>query len=109
MKSDYTPNQPSPHHAQHSLESEFYRLVRTRARQSHSQRQLSRQQIREIISQITQQILAFLTGQTALSIRKQLTPDGHCQWIIYNPQTNTRHTFESERAVRIWLEQRHLR
>ena len=109
MKSDYTPNQPSPRRAQHSLESEFYRLVRTRSQHSRSQHKLSRQQVRAVVGQITQQILAFLTGQASLSIRKQLTPDGHWQWIVYNPQTNVRHTFESERAVRIWLEQRHLR
>ena len=52
-------------------------------------------------------LIEFLTGQSEPSIRTKQIADGSVQWIAYDPQSNQRRVFDSEQAVRVWLEQRH--
>ncbi len=53
-------------------------------------------------------LLDFLTGQQQLAIREQQR-NGQCQWAVYDPETQRRHVFNSQSAVRAWLEQRYHR
>ena len=53
-------------------------------------------------------LLDFLTGKTEISIYQRQTLSGFQQWIVYDSQVNRHSVFESEQAVRVWLEQRHL-
>ncbi|MGB7488295.1 MAG: hypothetical protein WA901_19035 [Phormidesmis sp.] len=51
----------------------------------------------------------FLTGQQVLSIQVKTLADGRQRWTAYDPATDTRHVFDSQQAVRTWLEQRYYR
>ncbi|MGB7085999.1 MAG: hypothetical protein WBD47_10625 [Phormidesmis sp.] len=46
----------------------------------------------------------FFTGKQTLSIRRRSRSNGTTQWIVYDPHRNDRHVFDSEQAVRAWLE-----
>ena len=52
-------------------------------------------------------LLDFLTGEDALSVRKQQIAHGKTIWTVYDSTTDTRRTFESQQAVRTWLETRY--
>ncbi len=52
-------------------------------------------------------LLNFLTGSQTLNIVKRSRPDGTVQWIVYDPNTEHPRFFDSEQAVRVWLEQRY--
>ncbi len=54
-----------------------------------------------------QALLDFFTGQQTLSIRKKQLKNKTIQWIVYDPHRDSRHVFDSEAAVRDWLEQRY--
>jgi len=83
-----------------SLESEFRQV----SRQSQGLARFS-----VWLQQSGTALLNFLTGQPALSIRVKMLADGRCQWVAYDPATDTRHVFDSQQAVRTWLEQRYHR
>lgn len=51
----------------------------------------------------------FLTGKQTLSVREKILKHGERQWIVYDSRSDTRHVFDSEAAVRSWLEQRYYR
>lgn len=42
-------------------------------------------------------------------ISKHLNRQGELYYRVYDPDQKTRHTFSSEEAVRIWLEEQHHR
>lgn len=99
MQSDFKPPSPAVSSAIYpaiSLEAEF-RATLKRDRQGHKQPK-----------RWFHYLIEFLTGQSEPSIRKKQTADGSVQWIVYDPQSNQRSVFDSEQAVRVWLEQRHL-
>ncbi|MEO0771008.1 MAG: hypothetical protein AAFY72_16570 [Cyanobacteria bacterium J06649_4] len=52
-------------------------------------------------------IVDFLTNQPQLSVRVKTLPNGQQQWIAYDPEQDIRRTFDSQQAVRVWLEQRY--
>ena len=52
-------------------------------------------------------LVDFLTGRSQLSIRAKTLPNGQQQWIVYDPEQDIRRTFDSQQAVRAWLEQRY--
>ncbi|MGI8934174.1 hypothetical protein [Leptolyngbya sp. BC1307] len=90
MNSELTPG---------SLEAEFCQVVRQGRLRSRQKR----------IRQWAKAVIDFLTGQQTLSIRKQLSADGTVQWMVYDPDSGSRRLFNSEQAVRVWLEQRYYR
>ena len=55
------------------------------------------------------ELLCFLAGQQTLSIRSTVLTNGTIQWRVYDPATDSRYTFDSQQAVRTWLEQRYYR
>ncbi|MBE9061907.1 hypothetical protein [cf. Phormidesmis sp. LEGE 11477] len=91
-----------------SLESEFQRIVsRQQSRPFATKQQTwSNHPLKAIWARTGQYLVDFLTGQQSLSIRQQTTTTGELQWIIYDPVTQTRLSFSSEQAVRVWLEER---
>jgi hypothetical protein len=54
-------------------------------------------------------LLDFLTGQQQISIREQQWADGTLHWCVYDPHAHSYHIFNSQSAVRAWLEQRYYR
>lgn len=54
-------------------------------------------------------LVNFLTGQQAFSIREKRLKTGESKWIVYDSRSDTRRVFDSEAAVRSWLEQRYYR
>ena len=81
----------------HSLESEFYRIVNGRA--------LRRSQK---LKRWVQALVDFLTGAQSLSIREKMLKNGTSLWIVYEPISDTRLAFDTEQAVRVWIETRSL-
>ncbi|MFK8181807.1 MAG: hypothetical protein AB8B99_00435 [Phormidesmis sp.] len=92
MNSEFQSSLPA-----HSLESEFRRVV------SYKQQQPKQPHRRK---QFLSALLNFFTGQQTISIRPKMN-NGKMQWIVYDPHQNVRVVFETEQAVRIWIEQRH--
>ena len=90
MNSELTPG---------NLEAEFCQVA-------HQSRLHSRQ---KRFREWTKAVIDFLTGQQTLSIRKQLSADGTIQWRVYDPDSDSCRLFNSEQAVRVWLEQRYHR
>ncbi|MEM6449611.1 MAG: hypothetical protein AAF703_04770 [Cyanobacteria bacterium P01_D01_bin.105] len=85
-----------------SLETEFRDIL--------SQRYPQRQS-RSWLKQVKSALLLFLTGQQTISIRKKIinqqkTGDSEVKWIVYDSLNNRRNVFETEQAVRVWLEQK---
>ncbi|PZO22242.1 MAG: hypothetical protein DCF25_03330 [Leptolyngbya foveolarum] len=48
-------------------------------------------------------LLNFLTGQPQIAIRSKYV-NGALRWTVYNPSTDTLKQFDSEQAVRAWVE-----
>lgn len=93
MQSELTPRPVSP---AISLEAEFRAVVR-KGRSRYGQKK-----------SWAEYLIDFLTGRTELSIRQRQARDGSTQWIAYDPKTDRRYLFDSEKAIRVWIEQRHL-
>lgn len=85
-----------------SLETEFYQRLQQSPLLNEAQKPLPQKWFKHWATEL----LNYLTGTQTLSIRQKLCANGSAQWIAYDPNTNTRHVFSSEQAVRIWLEQR---
>ena len=51
-------------------------------------------------------LIDFLTGKPNIAIRPKYVR-GALQWTVYDPRMDELHSFNSERAVRAWLEERH--
>ena len=83
-----------------SLEAEFDRLVR---------RQRKVERVRGWLKESAIALINFLTGQQSLSIRAKQLRNGEIQWTVYDPTTDGRYVFDSQQAVRTWLEQRYYR
>ena len=99
MKSEFTPV---------SLEVEFRQIVSYRqAGNNLNQETRSNKQQTHWIREWLDQLLNFLTGSQTLSIRQRSLPNGRIQWIVYDPDANTALTFDTEQAVRVWLEGRY--
>jgi len=81
-----------------SLEAEFYRITRKRSQPHQS-----------VLKSWAQVLIDFLTGAQPLSIRRQTQKNGTFQWIVYDAASDTRCVFDTEQAVRVWLETRHQR
>ncbi len=60
-----------------------------------------------LLEQCVIALLNFLTGRQMLSIKQQQSGRKD-EWVVYDSQAGTRHVFDSEQAVRTWLEQKHL-
>jgi len=54
-------------------------------------------------------LVNFLTGKQTLSIKEKRLQNGERQWHVYDAPSDTHRVFESEHAVRSWLEQRYYR
>ncbi|MGB3295382.1 MAG: hypothetical protein WBB01_20560 [Phormidesmis sp.] len=99
MKSEFTPV---------SLEAEFCQIVSRRQGCSNAEpkdctdnRQVS------WIRDWSGRLLDFLTGSQTLSIQQRSHSNGQVQWIVYDPAADFRRVFDSEAAVRVWLEKRY--
>ncbi len=79
----------------HSLESEFYRIVGSKAPARIPK-----------LKRCTQALVDFLTGAQTLSIREKMLANGTSQWIVYEASSDTRLVFDTEQDVRIWFETR---
>ena len=89
----------------------------TRDRIGHRQQQWLEHWLERTLSDLGEELVAFLTGASHLSIRKSSAPykitgspsqqHAASPWVVYDSTTDTRHCFESEQAVRAWLETRH--
>ena len=93
--SDFSPVRPSAQ----SLEAEFARITQQHKRKS----------ISTLLQTTATALLNFLTGQQTLSIKARQQADGEMQWIVYDPHTHQRQVFDSQQAVRTWLEERYHR
>ena len=76
-----------------SLEAEFAQITQQHTR---------RDRIKSFIKQNLTALLNFLTGE-------QQHRDGTTQWTVYDPRNDQRQVFDSQQAVRSWLEQRYYR
>lgn len=54
-------------------------------------------------------LVNFLTGKQTLSVREKRLKSGERQWRVYDAHSDTHRVFDSEAAVRSWLEQRYYR
>ena len=52
-------------------------------------------------------LLNFLTGSQSLNIVQRSHADGTVQWIVHDSDAKHPRVFDSEQAVRVWLEQRY--
>ncbi len=52
-------------------------------------------------------LLDFFTGSQTLNIVQRSHADGTVQWIVHDPDAKHPRIFDSEQAVRVWLEQRY--
>ncbi|MGB3788395.1 MAG: hypothetical protein WA949_10315 [Phormidesmis sp.] len=112
MKSDSIPNSGFTPGDRLSLETEFQHIVRQKRDQSAiapilNKTFLQNRSLKTVLQQMSRDLIDFLTGQSAMSIRAQQQPTGELNWIVYDPSTSTRSTFLSESEMRIWLENRH--
>ena len=99
MKSEFTPV---------SLEAEFCQIIRCRqAEKNFNQETCSNRRQTDRIREWLGQLLDFLTGSQTLSIQQRSLPNGRTQWSLYDPNANTALTFDTEQAVRVWLEGRY--
>ncbi|MEM0981419.1 MAG: hypothetical protein AAGH78_14230 [Cyanobacteria bacterium P01_H01_bin.58] len=57
-------------------------------------------------SQLGKTLVRFFAPQDALSIQPR-EQNGHTVWTVRDRQTQTRQQFNSEEALRIWLEKRY--
>lgn len=97
MQSHVSSNSPNANSL--SLEAEFERIVRRQHRSVQN----------SWLKEGAIALLNFLTGQQTLSIRCKTLANGKTQWIAYDPTTHSHHVFDSQQAVRVWLEQRYHR
>lgn len=97
MQSRFSSNSSSANSL--SLEAEFEKIVRRQRRST----------CNSWLKKGATALLNFLTGQQTLSIRCKTLTNGKTQWIAYDPTTHSRHVFDSQQAVRVWLEQRYHR
>ncbi|MEL6158116.1 MAG: hypothetical protein AAGJ95_13460 [Cyanobacteria bacterium J06554_11] len=112
MQSNFTPEH-SEHHSNNcsskrssnSLEAEFRQIIQRR--EINRRKTNRRKTIAAIASHIARALVDYLTGKDALSVRQKLTPNGDCQWIVYDPETRRRHVFTSQQDVRVWLDNHH--
>ena len=99
MKSEFTPV---------SLEAEFRQIVSCRqAKNNLDQETRSNKRQTSWIREWLGQVLDFLTGSGGLSIQQRSLPNGRIQWIVYDPDAKDSRTFDTEQAVRVWLEGRY--
>ena len=68
---------------------------------------IDRSEKKSRLSRFAQALLEFLTGENTLSIKKQQSAQGETIWTVYDCATDTRRTFDSQQAVRVWLETRY--
>ncbi|MEO1446691.1 MAG: hypothetical protein AAFV46_10730 [Cyanobacteria bacterium J06635_11] len=104
MHSDFQASQPlaSPHNPiakSGPLESEFHQVL--------SRYGLVPKKRAGWLRRCGQLVLDFFTGTQTLSINKIASKNGPFEWRVYDPMSRTRHVFNSEQAVRTWLEQRY--
>lgn len=59
------------------------------------------------LAQWGKSLLSFYTGSSDLRISRRFNRQGYPYFHIYDPIKNTHHTFLSEDAVLVWLEQRY--
>ena len=85
-----------PYLRSHSLEADFESVVYKRQQRARSNQWPKR---------LCVALLNFFTGQQTLSIR-QVTKNDQKQWIVYDPSKDERKVFDTEQAVRSWLETR---
>lgn len=100
MQSDFYSRTPATRTPAISLEEEFRHVAeRSRRRSGRCRGWL-------------EHLLDFLTGKEAVSIRHRQvvneTGEFTNQWIAYDPYSDSRCVFDSEQALRAWLEHRHL-
>ncbi len=99
MKSEFTPV---------SLESEFRQIVsRQRECSKPDQKDYLNQRQAGWMRRWSGWLLDFFTGSQRLSVRQRSLPNGTLQWIVYDPDAERSRVFDSEQAVRAWLEQRY--
>ena len=93
-----------------SLDAEFNQSTLQKIAQKRDSDQLAiKTSLVNFLKAIGSQFICFLTGTQTLSIRSKRVKNGAVQWTIYDPTQGTCHRFDSETAVRSWLEQRHSR
>ena len=52
-------------------------------------------------------LLNFLTGEQTLNIVQRSHADGTVQWIVHDLDAEYPRVFDSEQAVRVWLDERY--
>ena len=90
-----------PHPSAGSLEAEFRDVL---SRSALLSQRTNRRLVRDNwTKRLGIAVLNFFTGQQTLSIRQSVINGSRC-WVIYDPQRDVRRVFETEQAVRAWLE-----
>lgn len=114
MQSNFSQSHSSSSHfsrqSPQTLEAEFYQITQHKTAQQRDIDQFSiKTSLVNSLKAIGNQLVYFLTGTQTLSVRAKRLKDGSMQWTVYDPDQRTCHRFDSETAVRSWLEQRHTR
>ncbi|MEL6354283.1 MAG: hypothetical protein AAFR58_21415 [Cyanobacteria bacterium J06627_28] len=112
-QSNFSRSNSSSHFSPHSpqtLEAEFYQITQQKEAQKRDSGSLSvKASLFNFLKTIGSQLVCFLTGTQTLSIRSKRLKNGTVQWMVYDPNTGRCYRFDSETAVRSWLEQRYCR
>jgi len=87
-----------------SLEAEFHQIV---TGHSAFKEKASSRQCQPWLKKWTRGLVDFLTGVQTLSIRERTRKDGTSQWLVYEAASDTRHVFDTEQDVRVWLEKKY--